>query len=130
MLEKLVLPKGKFQADILQEPETAPKSSFCFTIVLCLFFCTTSYQTFKLIVYIWVVQYGRTHDSVDRYGISVSQKVTDALFVVITILSFPRSFSLIKVRRRVQIVEHELISFLEHMCSPVHQCISSPGKNK
>jgi hypothetical protein len=26
MLEKLVLPKGKFQADILQEPETAPKS--------------------------------------------------------------------------------------------------------
>ena len=39
-------------------------------------------------------------------------------------------FHYIKVRRRVEIVEHELLTILEHLCSPVHQCISSPGKNK
>ena len=52
----------------------------CFTIALCLSFCRTSYQTRKLIIYIWVVQYGRHYDLVDHYGISVSQKVTDTLF--------------------------------------------------
>ena len=60
----------------------------CFTIVLCLFFCTTSYQTLKLIIYIWVVQYGHHHDSVDRYGLFVSQKVTNTWFVVTTINLF------------------------------------------
>jgi len=64
--------------------------------VVFIFFCTTSFQTFRLIIYIWVVQYGRHHDSVDRYGISVSQKVTKGHrhvpFVVTTILSFPRAW--------------------------------------
>jgi len=42
---------------------------------------------------------------------------------------FPH-FYYTNVRRRIQRVEHELITFLEHLCPPVHQCISSPGKNQ
>jgi hypothetical protein len=57
--------------------------------------------------------YGRYHDLVNRYGISVSQMTTDMFpFDVITIRSFPHSLLITefvtRVSRRVPHVEQEL----------------------
>ena len=60
--------------------------------------------------------YGRHHDLVNRYGISVSQMTTDMFpFVVITIWSFPHSLVITGlvtiVTRKVDLVELSTPSF-------------------
>ena len=67
--------------------------------------------------------YGRHHDFVDRYGISVSQMTTDRFHLSVnTSRSFPHSW-LITVfvtilTRWVSLVEQELLTLPEHLSSP------------
>ena len=67
--------------------------------------------------------YGRHHDLVDRYGISVSQMTTDMFHLSVnTSRSFPHSW-LITVfvtilTRWVSLVEQELLTLPEHLSSP------------
>ena len=61
--------------------------------------------------------YGRHHDLVDRYGISVSQMNTDMFHLS----SFPQSRLIIgfvtRLTRRVSLVEQELLTLPEHLSS-------------
>ena len=67
--------------------------------------------------------YGRHHNLVDRYGISVSQMTTDIYvpLVVNTSLSFPHLWLITGFVNRstqwVSLVEHELLTFPEHLSS-------------
>jgi hypothetical protein len=67
--------------------------------------------------------YGRHHDLVDRYGISLSQMTTAIfLLVVNTSRSFLRSWLttgfVTRLTRRVSLVKQELLTFPEHLISP------------
>ena len=66
--------------------------------------------------------YGRHHDLVDRYGISVSQMTTYVPLVVNTFRSFPRSLLITgfvtRLTRRVSLVKPELLTLPEHLSSP------------
>jgi hypothetical protein len=67
--------------------------------------------------------YGRRHDLVDLYGISVSQMTTEIVpLVVNTSRSFPHSWLIARfvtrLTRRVPLVEQELLTLPEHLRSP------------
>jgi hypothetical protein len=66
--------------------------------------------------------YGRHHDLVDRYGISVSQMTTDMFHLSYTSQFFPHSRLITgfvtRLTRRVPLVEQELLILPEHLSSP------------
>ena len=66
--------------------------------------------------------YGRHHDSVDRYGISVSNDHGYVPLVANSSWSFPHSrlitWFVTILTRRVPLEEHELFTLPEHMSSP------------
>jgi hypothetical protein len=66
--------------------------------------------------------YGRHHDLVDRYGISVSQMTTDMFHLSYTSQLFPHSRLITgfvtRLTRRVPLVEQELLILPEHLSSP------------
>ena len=66
--------------------------------------------------------YGRHHDLVDRYGISVTNDHGYVLLVISTSRSFPRSWLITRfvtrLTRRVSLVEQELATLPEHTSSP------------
>jgi len=66
--------------------------------------------------------YGRHHDWVDHYGISVSDDHGYVPLVVNTSRSFPRSWLITgfvtRLTRRVSLVEQKLLTLPEHLSSP------------
>jgi hypothetical protein len=65
--------------------------------------------------------YGRHHDLVDHYGISLSQMTTDMfhLSVLSSFMTFHRvCITTTRLTRRVPLVEQELLTLLEHLSSP------------
>ena len=66
--------------------------------------------------------YGRHHDLVDHYGISVSQMTMNMFHLWYTSQSFPHSWLITgfvtRLTRRVPLVEQELLTFPEHLSSP------------
>jgi hypothetical protein len=66
--------------------------------------------------------YGRHHDLVDRYGISVTNDHGYVPLVVSTSWSFPRSWLITgfvtRLTRHVSLMEQELLTLPEHLGSP------------
>ena len=66
--------------------------------------------------------YGRHHDLVDRYGISVSQMTIYVPLVINISRSFPHSWHITgfvsRLTRRVPLVEQELLTLPVHLSSP------------
>jgi hypothetical protein len=66
--------------------------------------------------------YGRHHDLIDRYGISVSQVTKNMFQLSLTSLSFPHSWFITgcvtRLTLRVPLVERELLTLPEYPSSP------------
>ena len=70
--------------------------------------------------------YGRHHDLVERYGISVSQMTMDMFHLLYHSRSFPHSLLITRfasrLTRRVSLVDHELLTLPDHLSSPPVFC--------